>query len=435
MSPPPAPPPPLVWRRRGYLLTGAGAAFLVLAVVLLGLGVRDPVMILVAVPLLVAPIAAAITSPRPAPTVALAWRATGGSGDVRIAGVLSVNPPSASDDLTLSFPRPSELTEVRRPRVGWFPGSVRFDLAWRSDRPVLEAVRPPAATWTDPMGVVGRPIRLATAPLIVERFPLELLKLGAVRLERTRQLPGRTRTRQIGLSGEYFGIRPAAPDEPPRRINWRASARAGTWLANEFEVERTGDLLLLIDTRPSSLGPAIDDRFLGVARAAATGVATAFLRQKARVGYASFGEFLETVPLGSGRTQSVRIRNAIRTTRRSTVVGPSERCAVSARRFYPGGVTTLLLSTLAGDDACDLVAHLKHRGYPTIVLNPSWHALAPRRPVLSSREADLATRLANLERRMRLAATRVYASVVDWEDLGSLGELAHLLSRPVRRRI
>ena len=430
MSQPAPPAPRFRWRSRGYLLVGGGAALLVAAIAL-----RDAVMVLIAVPLLVAPVAAALVSPRPFPYAELSWQAVGDSGEVRIVGALRGRPTAATDDVTVAFERPADLSEEAPPRIEWWPGSVRFELHWHSSRPTVQVVSPPSVVWQDPVGLVERPVGGVRPGLVVERYPLDLLRLGAVRLDRTRQLPGKSRTHHIGTTGEFFGIRAAAPDEPPRRINWRASARSGRWLANEFEVERTGDLILLVDARPTALGEVVDERFLGVARAAATGIAGGFLRQKARVGYASFGEFLDAVPLSTGRTQGVRIGHAIRATRRSTIEGPSERCAVSLRRFYPPDVTTVLLSSLGGDATCDLVVHLWHRGYPVIVLNPSWRSLTPRRATLPPREDALATRLGHLERRMRLVATRTYGEVIDWDDLSSLGEIAQRLQRPVRWRV
>lgn len=429
MSRPAPSPARFRWKPRGYLLAGAGAVFLVVAI-----AARDSVLVLMAVPLLIAPIAAGLVATRPTPRATLTWQSGGGIGEVHVRGELRGTPPGATDNFSVSFQRPADLAEEAPPRVAWGPGVIRFELRWRSVRPTIQVIAPPRVLWQDPMGLVDRPAGGARSALLVERYPLDLYRLGAVRLERTRQITGRTRTHHIGTSGEFFGIRNAAPNEPPRRINWRASARSGKWLANEFEVERTGDLLLLLDTRPSELGEFVDERFLGVARAAATGISGAFLKQKARVGFASFGEFLEAVPLSTGRTQGVRIRQAIRAARRSPVEGPSERCAVSLRRFYTPGVTTLLLSTLAGDPACDLVVHLRHRGFPVVVLNPSWRALSPPRSELSPREDALATRLAHLERRVRLATTRLHAAVVDWEDLTSLGDLGHVLQGPERGR-
>lgn len=418
------------WRPRAYLLTGAGALFLLFAVV-----ERDPVLVLVAVPVLIAPVAAALTAPRPAPVGDLEWQNLGSDREVRIAGAFRTEPAEAAEDVTLTFVRPTSLAESAPARIEWWPGSLRFDLRWQAPRPVVERVAPPIAVWHDPLGLAEAPVGGRRAEMLVERYPLDLLRLGTLRVDRTHVMPGRSPTRRIGATGDFFGIRVAAPNEPPRRINWRASARAGRWLANEYEVERTGELLVLIDTRPTGLGPVADARFLGVARAATIGITRAFLRQKVRVGYATYGEFLTAVPLGSGRTQETRIRRAVLATWASSIDGPSERCAVSLRRFYPPGLTVLLLSTLGGDAAVDLVFYLRRRGYPVVVLNPAWRALLPHHQALSARAEALAQRLSTVERRMRLAAIRAFASVVDWQDLGSLGDLAYVLQQPIRRRV
>jgi len=423
-------PAPLRWLPRAYLLTGGGAIFLLFALL-----ERDPVLVLVAVPLLVVPIASALAAPRPAPAGDLSWSSSGDGHEVRITGTIRGTPPGASDDFTPTFVRPPSLSEAAPPRVEWWPGAIRFDLRWDTARPVLERVPPPRLRWRDPLGIAEQAVGGDQRELLVQRYPLDLMRLGALRLDRTNLLPGRSPTRRVGASGDYFGIRLAVPNESPRRINWKASARAGRWLANEYEVERTGELAILIDTRPSGLGAVGDARFLGVSRAAAVGISRAFLGQKMRVGYGAFGEFLQAIPISTGRNQELRITRAVLATRASATEGPSERCAISLRRYYPPGLNLLLLSSLASDAAVDLVFYLRRRGYPVLVLNPAWRALTPRDQPLPPRAAGLADRLNQLDRRMRLSEIRSFAAVVDWEDLASLGDLAYVLQQPVRRRL
>ncbi|EQD67199.1 protein containing DUF58, partial [mine drainage metagenome] len=183
------------------------------------------------------------------------------------------------------------------------------------------------------------------------------------------------------------------PDDPPRLINWVASARAGRRLANEFQVERTGDVLIVLDARPSSLGPALDRRLLGISRAAAYGLADAFLREKTRVGLAIFGEFLTALPLSAGRTHRLRIHQLLLATEVAPVAGPAERCAVSLGRYYPPGMTTLVLSPLADEEAALLVPYLRRRGYRPVVLSPSPIALERATPALDRDDEALLERI------------------------------------------
>jgi uncharacterized protein (DUF58 family) len=430
MNRPDHPPAGLRWTSRAYLVTGAGALFLVAAV-----AARDPVLVLVAVPLLIAPVAAALASPRPAPEGDLEWTASGTSPEVRITGRIHGTPPTTSDGFFPTFVRPWSLSETAPARVEWWPGEIRFELRWEAPRPVMDRVPPPLLYWKDPIGLTEISVQGRQSELVIERYPLDLMQLRSLRLERTSLLPGESITRRIGATGEFFGIRVADRDEPPRRINWMASARAGRWLANEFEVERTGELLILLDTRPSGLGTVADARFIGVARAAATGIAGAFIRQKMRIGFAAFGEFLDAIPLSTGRNQGLRIRRAILATWVSPTEGPAERCAVSVRRYYPPGLPVLLISSLRDDASIELVLHLRRRGFPVVVLSPAWRTLLSRSTRAPSRANAVAARLSALDRRTRLGAVRAHAGVVDWDDLSSLGVLARFLQQPVRRRL
>lgn len=427
MTDPPPPPSPLRWRTRAFVLLAAG-----LAAASAGVLARQPALLFLGLPLLLAPLAAVLSGPPKDPHARLEWRVDGTGSIVDVVGLIEVAGPTRPDDVEVSFERPAGLIERAPPLVERGPDSISFTLAWATSEPVIAPVAPPRLSWIDPLGLVERAVALEAPALAIERYPPELLRLGTVRLERTILLPGETRSHRIGSSGEFFGIRDATPSEPPRRINWPASARAGRLLANEFELDRTGDVLILLDARPSLLGRSIDERLLALSAAAAFGVADAFLREKSRVGLGVFGEFLEAVPLAGGRTQRLRVRRQLLAARLTRSPGPAERCAVSLRRHFPTGVTTIVFTSL-GDDASDeLLAHMRWRGYPAIVVSPSPLPLQEAARSLSPEDELLVARLARLVRRDRLARVWEHAPVVDWEEYWSLGGLVDLLRRPGR---
>ncbi|MGA8542651.1 MAG: DUF58 domain-containing protein [Thermoplasmata archaeon] len=416
------------WRTRSFLLFGAGATALAAGVL-----VARPALLYLALPLLLAPVAAALLGPSGAPTARMHWGVEGSGPDVRVAGTISFDPPTDVRDIGIEFEGPPGLREVARPEIARSGHEIRFRLHWTAPEPVVVPVPFPRLTWRDPAGLVEREVRWNPSDLLVERYPAELVHIGAVRLERTIAAPGETRSRRIGPDGEFFGIRYASPFEPPRRINWPATARTGQLMVNEFQLERTGDILLLIDTRPSTLGPWVDTELLSLSVAAAYGIAESFLREKARVGLGVYGEFLDAVPLSAGRTQRVRLRNALMRVRLSRNPGPTERCAVSLRRYFPPGVTTILLSSLVDNESRYLVPYIRRRGFPVVVLSPSALPILTARPTLSASDEELVTRMARLLRRDRLARTWEDAPVVDWEEYWSLGGLVDILRRPGRR--
>jgi uncharacterized protein (DUF58 family) len=416
------------WRGRAYLLFAAGALLLILAVLL-----STPTLLYLALPILLAPVAAALLGPQSSPSATMQWRVEGSGQEVRVSGTVSFDPPTDARDIGIELEVPAGLVSATPGRIERDEHEIQFALEWHAPEPVVVPVAPPDLAWRDPGGLVERSVEWDPPELLVERYPAELIHIGSVRLERTIALPGETRSRRIGAAGEFFGLRDAAPTEPPRRINWTASARVGRLMANEFQVERTGDVLLLIDARPSSLGPKADRELLSLSVAAAHGIAESFLREKARVGLGVYGEFLETVPLAGGRTQRVRLRNALLRVRLTNSPGPAERCAVALRRYFPPGVTTILLSSLVDDESRYLVPFVRRRGFPVVVLSPSPLPILTARPSLPPADEELVTRIARLMRRDRIAHTWEDAPVVDWDEYWSLGGLVDLLQRPGRR--
>ncbi len=419
---------PLIWTRRVLLLVGAGALFGVAAVVL-----RSSVPLFFALPLILAPIAAGLFLPRREVVARVEWTERGTGPRVRIAGRIFTDPPVSPALLYPVFRPPAPLVEKAAPDLEVVEPALAFALEYETPFPCLLDFPLPKIVWRDPLGLAESPVQVAGTPLPIERYPPELHRLGTVNLRRTTPLPGEIRSSALGAAGDFFTVRPAIPTDTPRQINWPATARAGRLIANDYLLERTGDLIVLLDVRASELGKVRDEELLSVSRAAAFGIANAFLQAKSRVGLGIFGEFLEAVPLGTGRRQRFRIRRLLREATIAAASGPGERLAVSMRQYFPVGVLTLLISPLIGEEQEILLPHLRRRGYNVVVLSPSpVPVMVPAGPTPSPEEA-LARRILRLERRDRMGSVWGEAPAVDWENYWSLAPLVALLRRPAAR--
>jgi uncharacterized protein (DUF58 family) len=427
---PPPPPEPVHWTGRTYLLFGFGSLLAIAAVAL-----RDPVPLFAALPLLLAPALATAIVPSHLARVDLAWEASGSGPEIRISGTLRGSFGVSVGEVMVELPPLPGTREIEPIRYERTPTEIRFQVAWSMAEPSIATSPPPRVLWHDPFGLTERTLEGVRPSLPLERYPPGLHRSGALQLERTIALPGESRSRSIGPSGEFFGLRPGAPGEPPRRINWRATARLGRIVANEYMLEQTGDLVVLLDVRPSELGAAFDNRLLGVARSAVYGITESLLRTRVRVGYASFGEFVEAVPLSMGRVHRVRLLQAILRTRRSEIAAPAERCALGLRRFYRPGVTILVVSSWAGDPAFDLLPYVRRQGFPVILLSPSPLPFQAGTGGFDAEDERMVERFEHLERRVRLADLWVHGPVIDWDDFWSLHSLVAALRRPAVRRV
>ncbi len=420
--------PSFRWRPLSYLLLG-------FAVVLFALGIagRNPVPILTGFPLLLAPIVAPLIGTRRSPRVTVTGQVEGAGGVIDVIFHLTPQRPVSPGDLRVVVPLPGGIDERAPPHASLDGDSLRVELSWSVPQPTVANVPVPEVRWEDAIGLLERPVETSGEPLSIERYPPELQRAGVFRLEHTIALPGETRSRAIGSTGEFFGIREATLHDPPRVINWLASARAGRRLANEYALDRTGDVLILIDARPTPLGPTVDARLLGISRAAAYGLADAFLQEKTRVGLGVYGEFLTILPLATGRAQRLRIHQMLFQTALASIGGPAERCAVSLRRYYARGMSTILLSPLADDESMLLVPHLRRRGFHPIVLSPSFLPLAALTSNLGAEDEAVVDRVGRLLRREQIARTWRDAPAIDWVDFWSLGGFVDFLNRPTLR--
>ncbi len=423
--PAPGIPAALGWTPRALLVAAAGAILAVLALLL-----RSPVPLLLALPLLVAPLSSAMFLPARPLRARLEWSATSEGARIRIEGRLRTDPPVDPARIDLEFRAPAPLVAVAderpAPRGPW----CEFRQEYAVPYPFLAVFPLPTVRVEDPLGLLRSPVAVSGTELPLAGYPPELERLGRAELRRTTPLPGENRSRALGASGEFFAIRDASPSDTPRQINWPATARAGRLLANDRLLERTGDLVLLLDLRPTGLGELRDAELLSIGRAAAYGIASGFLSGKARVGLGVFGEFLEAVPLGGGRRHRFRLLALLRETRGVATPGPAERLGVSIGRYFPRGVRTLLVSPLATEEHLLVLTHLRRRGYPVLVLSPSSIPLALPRDPAEKAEDSLARRLLTLERRRTLGEVWKEAPVVDWTEFDSLVPLLRLLAGP-----
>ena len=79
------------------------------------------------------------------------------------------------------------------------------------------------------------------------------------------QDPGLRPRGPLGLGTEFEQIRQYSPDDDVRRINWRATERAGTPMANQYREDTERDVLCLVDSGRLMAAPVGDGTRLDVA--------------------------------------------------------------------------------------------------------------------------------------------------------------------------
>lgn len=105
---------------------------------------------------------------------------------------------------------------------------------------------------------------------------------------------------------EFFGCREYRPGDEIRRINWKASARAGQLVVTEYEEERAADVAVVLDVREAAYRAEnpldLLDHAVRGRRASSRGSS-----RGNRVGLLLYGAYLDWIYPGYGRRHGERL--------------------------------------------------------------------------------------------------------------------------------
>ncbi|MFP3465450.1 DUF58 domain-containing protein [Leifsonia sp. SIMBA_070] len=286
------------------------------------------------------------------------------------------------------------------------------------------------AVWVSEPGeqaVVERVVRPRQAP--VRSLPLPARLLG---------LTGQHVSTRPGDGGEFRDIDLFHPGDRLRRIDWRATARAGR--EGELYVRRTtatsdAAVHLVVDARDDVTGvvadwsrayprPAVSS--LDIAREAASSLAVAYAAVGDRIGFDDLGESRRVLPPRAGARHRERVLRAIELT---TATGSAFQ-RVRSPRLSPGALV-FVLGTFLDDQPATLALTWRAAGHRVIAVD-----VLPARDAgdLAARER-LALRTIELERTLRLDQLQAGGvELLRWPDASSREAGLRALTAGGRRR-
>jgi uncharacterized protein (DUF58 family) len=242
---------------------------------------------------------------------------------------------------------------------------------------------------------------------------IEYLNRIELRQTRPRNWPGETSVRRPGQGLEFYGIGEYHAGDPLRRVNWRASARAGHLMLNQFMNEAGGETVLVLDLRSTSRIGTPPNTCADYSVRAAAALSQRLLRDRNRVGLLAVGQRIIKVPPGFGRRQFERILVGLISTKVSVDAWNLELVPYYLSLFYSRMVQLVLISPLVDSSPVYMVSELARRGYEVLVVSPS--PLEIDHPEKGDpRAIRIAKELATMERDVKISSLRRHAKVIDW---------------------
>ncbi len=195
----------------------------------------------------------------------------------RLPGVLARGVPSSLTlDAELTGSGVLRLRQPLVPDIAVEPPEAddRLEAKLRARRRGRHTLPGPAARVRGPLGLAawyrrgGDPAEVLVYPDLPAAWRLVL----AVRQGRFRD-PGRLTRGPLGLGTDFESIRDYLPDDDIRQVNWRATARLGRPMSNQYRVEQDRDVVCLLDVGRLMAAPLDDRTRLDATVDAATAVA------------------------------------------------------------------------------------------------------------------------------------------------------------------
>jgi uncharacterized protein (DUF58 family) len=249
------------------------------------------------------------------------------------------------------------------------------------------------------------------ADVVVRAYPATERLRTLIRPLRTHVYAGSRVAAQKGEGIEFADLRPYVSGDRVRTVNWRASARRGELWVNQRHPERNVDVVLLLDTFAHA-GPAGEGTLEQMVRGASS-LASAWLRDRDRVGVIAFGGTLRWLEVGYGPRYAYRLIDALLDTQ--VVFSYAWKGVdVIPMRLLPPHALIVGITPLLDRRLVTALFDLHGRGCDVAVieLGPDAHTAPP-----ASEPAALARRMWQLEREtQRARLLQAGIGVASWTE-------------------
>lgn len=229
---------------------------------------------------------------------------------------------------------------------------------------------------------------------------------------------GEVKSQSIGIGSEFFSIREYHPGDELRDINWKATAKQLDPMTNEFEGEKSGDVILVVDGYKKGTVGTKRHNTLRASVGAAASLASNILSARNRLGLIVSGEYLNWVYPGTGRNHYHKIMSNLTKFEEGGSWG-LEGVKWLLEDFFPRKSLIIFISPLTVPKFAETIINLVRKDYDVMVVSPD--PLKIEKDILGQYD-ETAEGLYRTQRKNVIESLWSYGTVVvDWDPNEPLG--------------
>ena len=232
-----------------------------------------------------------------------------------------------------------------------------------------------------------------------------------VRPSYTRNWLGNIQSQSIGIGSEFYALREYVPGDEIRKINWKATARYLNPITNQFEGEKSGDVVIVVDGyKKGNVGTVRNNTTKASIKAAAS-LATSILSDRNRVGLIVLGETLDWVYPRSGRDQLYKILSNLSNLKEGGM-WKMEDMKWLIKRFFPNKSMIIFISPLMQPKITDTIIDICRKEFDVMVISPD--PLKVEKSIVDDYN-ESAERILRMGRKNMIDTLWPYSIVIDWD--------------------
>jgi uncharacterized protein (DUF58 family) len=287
--------------------------------------------------------------------------------------------------------------------------SVKFEYRILTPKRGTYRIGPTLIRFSDSLGLHTTQQELQNVDELVVLPQIERLGTLDLRGRRFGPWPGLVPAKRIGSGTEFFELAPYVAGVDLRRINWKASARSGNLVTNEFEGEQVIDVLIVLDCADASSSGVFDYDALEFQVNFAASLCSQLILQGNRVGLAIYGAIRTWVAPGFGRRHLLQLLDSLATVKSGPATLPINYVVESIiTTILPAKSLVLLISPIVSDDIVDVIDTVAVKGYSVACFTPE-----PTPDFTVKHSMQIARRIFLAERKVRMLRTRKMAYVAE----------------------
>ncbi|MEF8873590.1 MAG: DUF58 domain-containing protein [Candidatus Thermoplasmatota archaeon] len=312
------------------------------------------------------------------------------------------------------LPSMVEVIEGTNHKVIKMEGNEEKELSYKISCPVTGKidVGPVKIRYRDPLDFFSNEIDPGEKLTIRVLPRTEEMQSVDIHPSYTKHWLGDIKSKSIGVGSEFFSLREYHPGDEMKDINWKATARYFEPFTNEYEGEKSGDVILVVDGYKKGMVGTERYNSLRVSVEAAASLASSILSARNRLGLIVSGEYMNWIYPGTGKNHYHKVMANL-TQFEKGGSWDLEGVRMLLEDFFPRKSLIIFVSPLTIMEFSKTIIDLSRKEYDVMVVSPD--PLKIEKELLDETD-EIAERFCRTERKNII--DRLWAAgtiVVDWD--------------------